>query len=177
EQEVLRKDTRLLLGLCLDSHARYQASMLHLNQAGEDYRKALDICRQEQGETHPQTLVLMSDLATILDLQGRHDDALALIQQAVDLSHSMEHPDHHVLLGNLAGVLLHTGEFIQGQRVPPVLCWSQSLWFCSPRPAGGFCSVLPGGSGSGQTGRRPGCGEADSGGIEGGEEEEEPGEK
>ncbi|MED6282508.1 Tetratricopeptide repeat protein 19, mitochondrial [Characodon lateralis] len=116
EQEVLRKDTRLLLGLCLDSHARYQASMLHLNQAGEDYRKALDICRQEQGETHPQTLVLMSDLATILDLQGRHDDALALIQKAVDLSHSMEHPDHHVLLGNLAGVLLHTGRLEDSVR-------------------------------------------------------------
>ncbi|KAK5620028.1 hypothetical protein CRENBAI_003137 [Crenichthys baileyi] len=116
EQEVLRKDTHLLLGLCLDSRARYRASMLHLNQAGEDYRKALDICRQEHGETHPQTLVLMSDLATILDLQGRHDDALVLIQQAVDLSHSMEHPDHHVLLGNLAGVLLHTGRLEDSVR-------------------------------------------------------------
>lgn len=109
EQEVLRKDTRLLLGLCLDSRARYHASALHLDQAGRDYRKALEICRQEQGETHPQTLVLMSDLATILDLQGRHDDALVLIQQAVDLSRATENPDHHVLLGNLAGILLHTG--------------------------------------------------------------------
>ncbi|XP_035861648.1 tetratricopeptide repeat protein 19, mitochondrial-like [Sander lucioperca] len=51
----------------------------------------------------------MSDLATILDLQGRHDDALALIQQAVDLSRSAGHPDQHVLLGNMAGILLHTG--------------------------------------------------------------------
>lgn len=52
----------------------------------------------------------MSDLATILDLQGRHGEALSLIQQAVDLSRSVGHPDQHVLLGNLAGVLLHTGE-------------------------------------------------------------------
>ncbi|XP_035861291.1 tetratricopeptide repeat protein 19, mitochondrial isoform X1 [Sander lucioperca] len=139
EQEALRKETRLLLGLCLDSRARYQASSLHLEQAGRDYQKALDICRSEQGDTHPQvdrqvdrqagrdyqkaldicrseqgdthpqTLVLMSDLATILDLQGRHDDALALIQQAVDLSRSAGHPDQHVLLGNMAGILLHTG--------------------------------------------------------------------
>lgn len=57
-----------------------------------------------------KTLVLMSDLATILDLQGHHGDALSLIQQAVDLSRSAGHPDQHVLLGNLAGVLLHTGE-------------------------------------------------------------------
>ncbi|XP_030606926.1 tetratricopeptide repeat protein 19, mitochondrial isoform X2 [Archocentrus centrarchus] len=109
EQEALRKETRLLLGLCLDSRARYRASTLHLKQAGQDYQDALNICRQEQGETHPQTLVLMSDLATILDLQGHHDDALALVQQAVDLSRSVGHPDLHVLLGNMAGILLHTG--------------------------------------------------------------------
>ncbi|KAM9349693.1 tetratricopeptide repeat protein 19, mitochondrial [Symphorus nematophorus] len=116
EQETLRKETRLLLGLCLDSRARYRASTLHLNQAGQDYQRALDICRQEQGDTHPQTLVLMSDLATILDLQGRHDDALVLVQQAVDLSHTAGHPDQHVLLGNMAGILLHTGRLEDSVR-------------------------------------------------------------
>lgn len=54
EAEALRKETRLLLGLCLDSRARYRASNLHLNHAREDYQGALNICRQEQGETHPQ---------------------------------------------------------------------------------------------------------------------------
>ncbi|XP_054870641.1 tetratricopeptide repeat protein 19, mitochondrial, partial [Amphiprion ocellaris] len=116
EQEVLRKETRLLLGLCLDSRARYRAATLHLKQAGQDYLDALNICLQEQGETHPQTLVLMSDLATILDLQGRHDDALVLVQQAVDLSRSAGHPDQHVLLGNLAGILLHTGRMDDSVR-------------------------------------------------------------
>ncbi|XP_037314080.2 tetratricopeptide repeat protein 19, mitochondrial [Pungitius pungitius] len=114
EQEALRKDTRLLLGLCFDSRARYRASTLHLEQAGRDYQKALDICLQEQGHTHPQTLVLMSDLATILDLQGRHDDALALVQRAVDLSSG--HPDQHVLLGNMAGILLHKGRLEDSVR-------------------------------------------------------------
>lgn len=116
EQEDLRKNTRLLLGLCLDSRARYRASTKHLKQAGQDYQSALNICRQEQGETHPQTLVLMSDLATILDLQGRHDDALVLVQQAVDLSRSAGHPDQHVLLGNMAGILLHTGRLEDSVR-------------------------------------------------------------
>lgn len=57
-----------------------------------------------------QTLVLISDLATIMDLQGHHDEALALIQQAVELGRTAEHADQHVLLGNMAGVLMHTGE-------------------------------------------------------------------
>lgn len=58
-----------------------------------------------------QTAVLMSDLATILDLQGRHDEALALVGQAVELGSSAGHPDQHVLLGNKAGILMHTGEW------------------------------------------------------------------
>ncbi|XP_034468776.1 tetratricopeptide repeat protein 19, mitochondrial isoform X3 [Hippoglossus hippoglossus] len=116
EEEALRKETRLLLGLCLDSRARYRASTWRLDQARQDYEYALTICRQEQGETHPQTLVLMNDLGTILDLQGCHDDALSLVQQAVDLSRSAGHPDQHVLLGNMAGILLHKGQLDDSVR-------------------------------------------------------------
>lgn len=58
ELEALRKETRLLLGLCLDSRARYRASALRLDQAQQDYQEALNICRQEQGEAHPQVDVL-----------------------------------------------------------------------------------------------------------------------
>lgn len=117
EDELLRKETSLLLGLCLDSRARYRASTLRLDQARQDYQTALEICRQEQGDTHPQTLVLMSDLATILDLQGQHDEALVLVQQAVELGRAAEHPDQHVLLGNMAGVLMHTGRLEEAVRV------------------------------------------------------------
>ncbi|XP_019730644.1 tetratricopeptide repeat protein 19, mitochondrial isoform X3 [Hippocampus comes] len=115
--EVLRKDTRLLLGLCLDSHARYLASKKQLTQAAAHYRKALDICQKEQGPHHHQTLVLMSDLATILDLQGRHDDALALLRQAVDTGRVSGHEDLHVLLANMATVLLHAGRHDDGIRM------------------------------------------------------------
>lgn len=58
ELEALRKETHLLLGLCLDSRARYRASTLQLSQAQQDYQKALNICRQEQGDAHPQVEVL-----------------------------------------------------------------------------------------------------------------------
>ncbi|CAB1325771.1 unnamed protein product, partial [Coregonus sp. 'balchen'] len=110
QSEELRMETRLLLGLTLDSHARYMAATHRLSQAALDYKRALLICREEQGETHPQSLVLLSDLATILDLQGRHDEALPLVKQAVELSREAGHPDQHVLLGNMAGVLLHNGD-------------------------------------------------------------------
>lgn len=117
EEEDLRKETRLLLGLCLDSRARYRISFRQLDQAETDYRSALDICAQEQGESHPQTLVLMSDLATVLDLQGRYDEALVLVQKAVDLGRTAGNEDLHVLLSNLAGILLHKGRYEEAGRV------------------------------------------------------------
>lgn len=115
--EEERKETRLLLGLCLDSHARYMAATHNLIQATKDYQSALKICQEEQGETHPQSLVLMSDLATILDLQGRHEEALPMVKKAVELSRTAGHPDMHVLLVNMAGVLLHLGHLDDSVRL------------------------------------------------------------
>lgn len=57
-----------------------------------------------------QTLVLMSDLATVLDLQGKHDEALAQVKKAVELGQTAGYPDQHVLLGNMAGILMHKGK-------------------------------------------------------------------
>ncbi|KAL2097715.1 hypothetical protein ACEWY4_006922 [Coilia grayii] len=112
-----RKDTRLLLGLCLDARARYLAASHRLAQATGDYRRALQICSEEQGETHPQTLVLMSDLATILDLQGKHEEALGHITRAMQLGKEAGHPDQHVLLGNMAGILMHQGQLEEARRL------------------------------------------------------------
>ncbi|KAJ8336903.1 hypothetical protein SKAU_G00381230 [Synaphobranchus kaupii] len=112
-----RKDTKLLLGLCLDSRARYRTAMHRLEQAQGDYQRALQICREEQGEAHPQTLVLMNDLATVLDMQGHHQEALGQVKRAVELGQEAGHPDQHVLLGNMAGILLHQGNLEESARL------------------------------------------------------------
>ncbi|XP_063075328.1 tetratricopeptide repeat protein 19, mitochondrial isoform X1 [Engraulis encrasicolus] len=112
-----RKDTRLLLGLCLDARARYMAATHRLVQATGDYRRALQICAEEQGETHPQTLVLMSDLATILDLQGKHEEALGHVTKALQLGKEAGHPDQHVLLSNMAGIVMHQGQLDEARRL------------------------------------------------------------
>ncbi|XP_056333472.1 tetratricopeptide repeat protein 19, mitochondrial [Danio aesculapii] len=112
-----RKDTRLLLGLSLDARARYLAANHRFIGACRDYRHALQICQEEQGESHPQTLVLMSDLATVLDLQGKHDEALVYVKKAVELGQAAGHPEQHVLLGNMAGILMHNGEFEESAKL------------------------------------------------------------
>ncbi|XP_053560556.1 tetratricopeptide repeat protein 19, mitochondrial [Bombina bombina] len=104
-----KSNTRLLLGLCLDSYGRYLLDNSHLSLAQNMYEKALKICREEQGELHPHTLTLMNDLATVLDAQGHHDKAFAIVNQASELAHKTEHPDHHVLLSNMAAILMYQG--------------------------------------------------------------------
>ncbi|XP_078101447.1 tetratricopeptide repeat protein 19, mitochondrial, partial [Sander vitreus] len=92
EQEALRKETRLLLGLCLDSRARYRASSLQLEQAGRDYQKALDICRSEQGDTHPQ-VDRQGDTHPQVDRQGDRQ-AGRDYQKALDICRSEQGDTH-----------------------------------------------------------------------------------
>ncbi|CAN2387848.1 respiratory chain complex III assembly, partial [Pristimantis euphronides] len=112
-----RTNTRLLLGLCLDSYARYLVANKQLMHAQTMYEKALKICREEQGELHPQTVTLLNDLSTVLEAQGRFDDAYTYIKQAHELAQKTEHPNQHVILGNMAMILLHQEHLEEAERI------------------------------------------------------------
>lgn len=51
----------------------------------------------------------MSDLATTLDAQGHFDDAYVYMQRASDLAREINHPELHMVLSNLAAILIHKG--------------------------------------------------------------------
>ncbi|CAH2220134.1 tetratricopeptide repeat 19, mitochondrial [Pelobates cultripes] len=107
--EEEKSNTRLLLGLCLDSYGRYLMSKEKFADAQAVYEKALKICKEEQGELHPQTITLMNDLATVLEAQGHHDEAFDQVSQALELAKKTEHTDQHVVQTNLAMILMHKG--------------------------------------------------------------------
>nr|BAB28813.2 unnamed protein product [Mus musculus] len=110
-------NTYLLLGMCLDSCARYLLFSKQLSQAQRMYEKALQICQEIQGERHPQTIVLMSDLATTLDAQGHFDDAYIYMQRASDLAREINHPELHMVLSNLAAILIHRERYTQAKEI------------------------------------------------------------
>ncbi|XP_029467129.1 tetratricopeptide repeat protein 19, mitochondrial [Rhinatrema bivittatum] len=112
-----KSNTRLLLGMSLDSYGRYLLANKQLSRAQSMYEKALKICREEQGETHPQTLILMNDLAMVMDAQGAHDNAYIHAKRALELARQTEHPEQHIMLGNLAGILMHKESFAEAQRI------------------------------------------------------------
>ncbi|XP_062072439.1 tetratricopeptide repeat protein 19, mitochondrial isoform X2 [Lepus europaeus] len=102
-----KTNTHLLLGMCLDACARYLLFSKQPSQAQRMYERALQISEEIQGERHPQTVVLMSDLATTLDAQGRFDEAFVHMQRASELARQIDHPELHMVLSNLAAVLMH----------------------------------------------------------------------
>ncbi|NXY45951.1 TTC19 protein, partial [Ceuthmochares aereus] len=112
-----KANTRLLLGMSLDSYARYLIDINQLPVAQKMYEKALKISHDVQGETHPQTVVLMNDLATVLDAQGRYDEAYSCVKRAAELAKETQHPEEHMVLNNLAAVLMHKEDFLQAKQV------------------------------------------------------------
>nr|KAF6398858.1 tetratricopeptide repeat domain 19 [Molossus molossus] len=112
-----KTNTHLLLGMCLDAFARYLLFSKHPSQAQRMYEKALRISEEILGERHPQTIVLMSDLATTLDAQGRLDEACAYVQRASDLARQTEHPELHIVLSNLAAILMHGERYAQAKEI------------------------------------------------------------
>ncbi|XP_019366505.1 PREDICTED: tetratricopeptide repeat protein 19, mitochondrial [Gavialis gangeticus] len=112
-----RANTHLLLGLSLDSYGRYLLTRNQPTVAQIMYERALQISKDIQGETHPQTVVLMSDLATALDVQGRYDEAYTYVKRAAELAKQTKHPEEHVVLNNLAGILMHKEDFLQAKHV------------------------------------------------------------
>ncbi|XP_067834023.1 tetratricopeptide repeat protein 19, mitochondrial [Heptranchias perlo] len=112
-----KDNTRLLLGMSLDSCARYMMGRKQLELAESLYEKALAISRQVQGESHPQTVVLMNDLATVLDMKGHHDQAYEYVTRASKLARETGHPDQYVILSNLAGILMHRGNYSEAKQV------------------------------------------------------------
>uniref|UniRef100_A0A8C8S8I0 Tetratricopeptide repeat protein 19, mitochondrial n=1 Tax=Pelusios castaneus TaxID=367368 RepID=A0A8C8S8I0_9SAUR len=111
-----RNNTNLLLGMSLDSYSRYLLANNQLPAAQRMYEKALQISREVQGDTHPQTVVLMNDLATVLDAQGLYDDAWAHAKRACELAKQTQHPEEHMVLNNLAGILMHKEDFLQAKQ-------------------------------------------------------------
>ncbi|XP_026986929.1 tetratricopeptide repeat protein 19, mitochondrial isoform X2 [Sagmatias obliquidens] len=112
-----KANTHLLLGMCLETYARYLLFSKQPSQAQRMYEKALQIAEEILGERHPQTIVLLSDLATTLDAQGRSDEACVHAQRASDLARQVEHPELHVLLSNLAAVLMHRERYAQAEEI------------------------------------------------------------
>uniref|UniRef100_A0A663FDV9 Tetratricopeptide repeat domain 19 n=1 Tax=Aquila chrysaetos chrysaetos TaxID=223781 RepID=A0A663FDV9_AQUCH len=63
------------------------------------------------------TVILINDLATVLDAQGHYDEAYSYVKRAAELAKETQHPEEHMVLNNLAAILMHKEDFLQAKQV------------------------------------------------------------
>uniref|UniRef100_A0A663FCJ4 Tetratricopeptide repeat domain 19 n=1 Tax=Aquila chrysaetos chrysaetos TaxID=223781 RepID=A0A663FCJ4_AQUCH len=64
-----------------------------------------------------ETVILINDLATVLDAQGHYDEAYSYVKRAAELAKETQHPEEHMVLNNLAAILMHKEDFLQAKQV------------------------------------------------------------
>lgn len=98
-------------GFYLEKHALYTV-------AEPLYQRALAICEQRLGTTHPNTAVNLSNLAVLYTIQGRYREAEPLYQRAlaIDEQHfGATHPHTATSLNNLAALYDDQGRYREAE--------------------------------------------------------------
>jgi Flp pilus assembly protein TadD len=70
------------------------------------------------GPEHPNTLAIMSNLALVLNSQGKYEEAEVMNRQTLALREKVigpEHPDTLVSMSNLAAVLDRQGKYEEAE--------------------------------------------------------------
>jgi tetratricopeptide (TPR) repeat protein len=66
----------------------------HYAAAETWFRRALDIQEKSAGRRHPQTAVLLHNLAVLYGMQNRYGEAEALFDEALKIQETLLGPDH-----------------------------------------------------------------------------------
>ncbi len=83
-------------------------------------REVLDMRRRVLGPEHPDTLTLMSSLASSLDVQGKRAEAEQMQREVLDVQRRVlgpEHPSTLTLMGNLGCSLKGQGKHAEAEQM------------------------------------------------------------
>jgi tetratricopeptide (TPR) repeat protein len=109
-------------GIFLNDQGRY-------GEAEPLFQQALEICRSQLGEDHPNTASSLNNLAGLYKSQGRYGEAEPLYQQALEIRRSQLGDDHHDTassLNNLAVLYEFQGRYGEAE---PFYLQALSIWF------------------------------------------------
>lgn len=106
EWEELYKDTEALLGMCLDSYGRYLLRLSDYDKAEKMLSDSFCIAKKCLGETHRQTLVIMTNLGVANIFKKNYVFAEQLILQAIKIGEDIDAEEISALYCNLGAVYL-----------------------------------------------------------------------
>ena len=91
-----------------------------LNEVERIHRQVLAVRETALGKEHPDTLISMNNLASVLSIQGNYKEAKQIYQQALALMESelgKEHPSTLGTMNNLASVLNRQGKYQEAEQI------------------------------------------------------------
>ena len=103
-----------------DLQARSLMNLGRNEAARELLQQVIRIRETTQPKTHPSTLTTMSNLALVLDSQGKYADAEAMNRQTLEIMEEVlgkTHPDTLTTMSNLAGVLDRQGKYADAEAM------------------------------------------------------------
>ena len=110
----------LLWTTILNRGGSYARAKGDYTMAEEMLRRALEGRKKALGKEHPDTLISMSNLASVLIEQGQYKEAEKSNRQALALRETVlgkEHPETLISMSNLALVLDEQGQYEEAERI------------------------------------------------------------
>lgn len=110
--EVKRdEDTVLLFAMCADAYGRHLMTIKKYEEAAHYFSNALDACKQALGHNHPQTSVVINNLASAVSMLGKYDEAVYLMKEAINVAVNQQSDDVTSYYFNLATLYLQMKQF------------------------------------------------------------------
>ncbi|GAB6033073.1 hypothetical protein CHUAL_012688 [Chamberlinius hualienensis] len=110
------KDQKLLMSKTSNSFAKHLMNRQMFERAMHYFKIGYEISEKENGRVHPQTVILMNDLATCYSKIGDHMQALEYLKQAIDIAKENNYMELSCYYTNLAQLLLLTEEYTEAER-------------------------------------------------------------
>ena len=112
EMNPVDDNTLALLGMSLDAYSRFLIVQKRYDEALVNMERALDIAIKALGsEEHPQVVILLNDIATIVSLIDNFDLAKEKLQNAIKIAEKVDSSDLAILYCNLGAVHIRKSNF------------------------------------------------------------------
>ena len=103
--------------MILDKRAKHLSSYGNHKGAVDDYLQSLRLCERISGSTHPQTLILMNDLATTYVHMNDVENAVTYLKKAISGGIKTESEDLATFYFNLGTIYLRQNDANQAEVV------------------------------------------------------------
>ena len=116
EKEPDDQNTAALLGLSIDSYARFLLLRHNYIESLKQMERSLELAIKVFGESHTQPLVIMNDIATVCMMTKDYDLGMKYMKRAIKTGEKIKSPEMAAFYCNIGAIYLHKHQLEEAQR-------------------------------------------------------------